>query len=56
MKISNLLSDEAILGEMGERVLVRRVALNVTQAELARNAGMAKRTLNVLRVLPKRRS
>ena len=45
MQINNLLSDEAILSELGERISLRRLALNMTQAELARSAGMAKRTL-----------
>ncbi len=45
MKISNLLSDEAILVEIGVRIARRRLDLELTQAELAEQAGIAKRTL-----------
>jgi transcriptional regulator with XRE-family HTH domain len=45
MKISNLLADEAILGELGERLARRRLELQLTQAEVAEQAGVAKRTL-----------
>ena len=45
MKISNLLTDEAILAELGARLAHRRVELRFTQADVAREAGVAKRTL-----------
>lgn len=45
MKISNLLADEAILAELGERLARRRLELQLTQAAVAEQAGVAKRTL-----------
>lgn len=45
MKISNLLTDEAVLAEIGERVTRRRIELQLTQANLAEQAGIAKRTV-----------
>ncbi len=45
MKISKLLADEAILIELGARLARRRLDLQLTQAEVAREAGIAKRTL-----------
>ncbi|MDH5515710.1 MAG: helix-turn-helix domain-containing protein [Gammaproteobacteria bacterium] len=45
MKISELLSDEAILTELGERVARSRIDLQLTQAEAAAQAGISKRTL-----------
>ena len=45
MKISTLLTDEAVLAELGERLAARRIDLQLTQAELAEQAGIAKRTL-----------
>jgi len=45
MKISNLLADDAILAELGSRLAQRRIDLQLTQAELAEQAGIAKRTL-----------
>ena len=45
MKISKLLSDDAILAEIGERVARRRLDLQLTQAAVAEQAGVAKRTL-----------
>ncbi len=45
MKISDLLTDEAILAEIGERIARRRLDLELTQAALAEQAGIAKRTL-----------
>ncbi len=38
-------TDAAVLAEIGERLGRRRLALNLTQAELAREAGISKRTL-----------
>ena len=45
MKITDTLTDEAILVEIGERIARRRLELHLTQADLARDAGVAKRTL-----------
>jgi len=45
MKISKLLADEAILAEIGARLARRRLDLQLTQAEVAEQAGIAKRTL-----------
>ena len=45
MKISNTLTDDAILAELGERITRRRLELQITQAALAAEAGVAKRTL-----------
>lgn len=45
MHITNLLSDAAVLAEIGKRLAARRLALQLTQAQLARQAGVAKRTL-----------
>jgi transcriptional regulator with XRE-family HTH domain len=45
MKITTLLSDEAILAELGERVSRCRLERQLTQADLAEQAGVAKRTV-----------
>lgn len=45
MKLSETLTDETILAEIGERLLRRRLAQQMTQAELAEQAGIGKRTL-----------
>jgi transcriptional regulator with XRE-family HTH domain len=45
MEITRLLADEAILAELGERITRRRLDLSVTQAEVAEQAGVSKRTL-----------
>ncbi|TAJ94264.1 MAG: helix-turn-helix domain-containing protein [Gammaproteobacteria bacterium] len=45
MKIEKTLADLTILSELGERVVRRRIALQLTQAELAERSGVAKRTL-----------
>ncbi|HEC19867.1 MAG TPA: helix-turn-helix domain-containing protein [Gammaproteobacteria bacterium] len=45
MNISDLLSDEAILAEIGVRMARRRLDMGLTQAELAEQAGVAKRTV-----------
>jgi len=45
MKISKLLADDAILAEIGERLARRRLDLQLTQAEMAEQAGVAKRTV-----------
>ena len=45
MKISNQLVDEAILRELGGRLARFRLERNMTQAELANEAGVSKRTI-----------
>lgn len=45
MKILDSQTDEAILGEIGRRITRRRLAQKMTQAELAEQAGIGKRTL-----------
>jgi transcriptional regulator with XRE-family HTH domain len=45
MKISKTLTDEAILAEIGERIASRRLDMQLTQADVAEQAGVAKRTL-----------
>lgn len=45
MKISTHLSDDTILAEVGKRVARRRLDLQLTQADLAEQAGVAKRTI-----------
>lgn len=48
MKISSQLTDEVVLGELGERLARSRLEQNLTQAELAEQAGVSKRTLERL--------
>ena len=45
MNISELTSEEAILGELGKRIARRRIDLSFTQAELAERSGVSKRTV-----------
>lgn len=45
MKITSLLTDETVLAEIGERIATRRIEMQLTQAEVAEQAGIAKRTL-----------
>ena len=45
MKIEGLLTDGAILAELGERLAQRRLALQLTQEMLAEQAGVSKRTV-----------
>ncbi len=45
MKIEPLLADDAILAELGGRLVQRRLELQLTQAELAEQAGVSKRTI-----------
>ncbi len=45
MKISSPLTDQAILSEIGNRLVRRRIDLQLTQADVAQQAGVAKRTL-----------
>ena len=48
MKISPLLSDQALLLELGSRLAAARLARNLSQAALAEQAGVAKRTVERL--------
>jgi transcriptional regulator with XRE-family HTH domain len=45
MQIDKLMSDEAILVELGVRLARRRIDKPLTQAELAHEAGVSKRTV-----------
>ena len=48
MRFTNLLSDEAALGELGRRLAALRLNRGWTQAELAAAAGVSKRTVERL--------
>ncbi len=48
MRIENLLSDEAVLGELGSRLAQTRLERNVSQSRLASEAGVAKTTIERL--------
>lgn len=48
MRLSKQLSDEAILRELGSRLAAARLARNLTQAALAQEAGVSKRTVERL--------
>lgn len=48
MKIEPTATDERVLKLLGERLLAIRLARNLTQAELAEQAGVSKRTLERL--------
>jgi transcriptional regulator with XRE-family HTH domain len=45
MKITPLLTDAAVLAEIGQRIERLRLERNITQAGLAREAGISRRTL-----------
>lgn len=45
MQITGLLTDDAVLAELGARIAARRLELQLTQAQVAEQAGIAKRTL-----------
>lgn len=45
MKISKTLTDEAVVAELGQRIASRRLRMQLTQADVAEEAGVAKRTL-----------
>lgn len=45
MQITPLLTDAAVLAEIGSRIDRIRLERNITQAELAREAGISRRTL-----------
>ena len=48
MKISSQIPDEALLMELGSRLTAARLAQNLSQAALAEQAGVAKRTVERL--------
>ncbi len=48
MKFEALLSDEAVLVEMGQRLTAARLERRLTQAQLAKAAGVSKRTVERL--------
>jgi len=45
MKIEKQLTDSAVLNEIGERIVRRRLDLYLAQADLAEQAGLSKRTV-----------
>lgn len=45
MKAKDYLGDEAILSELGHALAERRIGMGLTQAELAKQAGIGKRTV-----------
>ena len=48
MKITKQATDAAVLGELGERLAGVRLDRNLTQAQLAEQAGVSKRTVERL--------
>ena len=48
MPIQRLMSDEALLHEIGQRIARLRLERNLSQAQLAEQAGISKRTLERL--------
>jgi transcriptional regulator with XRE-family HTH domain len=48
MQLDPLLTDEAVLRELGARLARQRLDLGLTQAEVAERAGISKRTLERL--------
>jgi transcriptional regulator with XRE-family HTH domain len=48
MMINNSLADDSVLQELGLRLAAARLARDLTQAELATEAGVSKRTLERL--------
>ena len=48
MPIQHLMSDEALLQELGQRIARLRLERNLSQAQLAEQAGISKRTLERL--------
>ncbi len=43
--MTNALSDEALLAELGSRISRRRIAARLTQSQVAKEAGISKRTV-----------
>ncbi len=50
IKIDQQFSDDAVLAELGERLAARRLELQLTQAAVAEQAGIGKRTLERIEV------
>jgi transcriptional regulator with XRE-family HTH domain len=48
MPIQRLMTDEALLRELGHRIAQQRLDRNLSQAQLAEQAGISKRTLERL--------
>lgn len=48
MKFNDLLSDDAVMAELGHRIAESRLARRMTQAQLAAAAGVSKRTVERL--------
>lgn len=48
MKFTNLLSDDAVVEEVGRRISATRLERQMTQAQLAEAAGVSKRTVERL--------
>ncbi|MGQ0698944.1 MAG: helix-turn-helix domain-containing protein [Panacagrimonas sp.] len=48
MKFDKIVSDSAVLHELGARLAAQRLTLNLTQAQLAEQAGVSKRTVERL--------
>lgn len=48
MRFNNLLSDDAVTEEIGRRIAAARVERQLTQADLAKAAGISKRTVERL--------
>jgi transcriptional regulator with XRE-family HTH domain len=48
MPIQRLMTDEALLQELGRRIARQRLERNLSQAQLAEQAGISKRTLERL--------
>ena len=48
MKLNDLTGDDAVLAELGHRLAQRRLEIGLSQAELAKRAGVGKRTLERL--------
>jgi transcriptional regulator with XRE-family HTH domain len=48
MKITGNATDDAVLTEIGKRLMETRLASNLTQAQLAEQAGVSKRTVERL--------
>ena len=48
MKMAKQATDEAVLGELGSRLAQVRLERNLTQAQLAEQAGVSKRTVERL--------
>jgi transcriptional regulator with XRE-family HTH domain len=48
MRFSAILSDDAVLAELGQRLMAIRLAQHLTQADLALASGVSKRTVERL--------